>query len=143
MLYRGVFWVTDTALIENSIIAVRFACTSDGQLTDADSDTQAEHLQKEINHKKIWAQLPHKVTLGKPFDYYPRGRVEVRKGGKVLIFCSPYICNDKLKEAISNLFGLTEQNGIKGVTLKADGSAHYRCLQMIDQKQQGKNQVIK
>lgn len=127
MLYRGVFWVTDTALGSDSIIAVKFPCTSDGQLTDADSDTQAEHLQKEINHKKIWAQLPHKVTLGKPFDYYPRGRVEVRKGGKVLIFCSPYICTDKLKEAISNLFGLTEQNGIKGVTLKADGSAHYRC----------------
>ena len=143
MLYRGVFWVTDTELSEDSIIDVKIACTRDGRLTDADSDTQAEHLQKEINHKKIWAQLPHKVTLGKPFDYYPRGRVEVRKGGSVLIFCSPYICTDKLKEAISNLFGLTEQNGIKGVTLKADGSAHYRCLQMIDQKQQGNNQVIK
>ena len=52
MLYRGVFWVKDTALSEDSIVAVRFACTSDGRLTDADTDTQAEHLKKEINHKK-------------------------------------------------------------------------------------------
>ena len=118
MLYRGVFWVR--SLNERDIIALRFPSDENGVLTDSSLTS------KDINHKRLWAQLDSVVTGGYPFDHYPRGRVELRRG-RALIFCSPHICTEQLKTLITERFGLTEDNGIKEVLLKADGSAHYRC----------------
>ena len=118
MLYRGVFWIRD--LNEGDIIALRFTSDENGVLTDSSLTS------KDINHKRLWAQLDSVVTGGYPFDYYPRGRVELRRG-RALIFCSPHICTEQLKALITEHFGLTSDNGIKEVILKADGSAHYRC----------------
>ena len=118
MLYRGVFWIRD--LKESDLIALRFPSDENGVLTDSSLTS------KDINHKRLWAQLDSAVTGGFPFDYFPRGRVELRRG-KALIFCSPHICTEQLKALVTEHFGLTSDNGIKEVILKADGSAHYRC----------------
>jgi hypothetical protein len=53
--------------------------------------------------------------------------VEIRKGGKAIIFCSPHICTEETKQLMTEEFGLTAENGITHISLKADGSAHYRC----------------
>ena len=118
MLCRGVFWIRD--LNEGDIIALRFPSDENGVLTDT------AMTSKDINHKRLWDQLDSVVTGGYPFDYFPRGRVELRRG-RALIFCSPHICTEQLKTLITERFGLTSDNGIKEVILKADGSAHYRC----------------
>ncbi len=118
MLYRGVFWIRD--LNEGDIIALRFPSDENGVLTDSSLTS------KDINHKRLWAQLDSTVTGGFPFDYFPRGRVELRRG-RALIFCSPHICTEQLKTLITERVGLASDNGIKGVILKADGSAHYQC----------------
>ncbi|MCR5817098.1 MAG: hypothetical protein K6F91_09465 [Ruminococcus sp.] len=118
MLYKGLFWVRD--INECDIIALRFESDENG--VPADSTISS----KDINHKRLWEQLDSVITGGMPYNFYPRGRVELRRG-KALIFCSPHICTDKLKTLITEYFGLTADNGIKEVILKADGSAHYRC----------------
>ncbi|MBQ2580013.1 MAG: hypothetical protein II574_00130 [Ruminococcus sp.] len=121
-LCRGVFWVND-----DDILSVKYPCTSDGDLICADAQTAEKTDLKLINHKKLWKEFPHYITAGLPFNYLPRGRVEVRRGGKAIIFCSPHICTDETKQLVIQQFGLTAENGITKVSLKADGSAHYRC----------------
>ena len=118
MLYRGVFWVR--SLKEGDMIALRFLSDENGVLTDS------RLTSKDINHQRLWERLDSVITGGVPYNFYPRGRVELRRG-KALIFCSPHICTEQLKTLITKRFGLTEDNGIKEVLLKADGSAHYRC----------------
>ena len=118
MLYRGVFWVR--SLSENDVIALRFLSDENGVLTESGVTA------KDINHKRLWERLDSVVTGGVAYDFYPRGRVELRRG-RALIFCSPHICTEQLKALMTELFGLTAENGIKEVILKADGSAHYRC----------------
>lgn len=118
MLYRGVFWVR--SLSESDMIALRFLSDENGVLSDSNITS------KDINHKRLWERLDSVVTGGYPYNYYPRGRVELRHG-KALIFCSPHICTEELKALITERFGLTSENGIKEVVLKADGSAHYQC----------------
>ena len=118
MLYRGVFWVRSVS--ENDVIALRFLSDENGVLTDSGVNA------RDINHKRLWERLDSVVTGGVAYDFYPRGRVELRRG-RALIFCSPHICTEQLKALMTELFGLTAENGIKEVILKADGSAHYRC----------------
>ena len=118
MLYKGVFWVR--SLKEGDMIALRFLSDENGVLTDSGITS------KDINHQRLWERLDSVITGGYPFNYYPRGRVELRRG-KALIFCSPHICTEKLKSLITERFGLMAENGIKEVLLKADGSAHYQC----------------
>lgn len=102
------------------MIALRFLSDENGVLSDSNITS------KDINHKRLWERLDSVVTEGYPYNYYPRGRVELRHG-KALIFCSTHICTEELKSLITERFGLTEENGIKEVVLKADGSAHYQC----------------
>ena len=118
MLYRGVFWVR--SLSGNDIIALRFLSDENGVLTDGSLTS------KDINHQRLWERLDSVVTGGVPYNFYPRGRVELRRG-KALIFCSPHLCTEQLKKLITERFGLRAENGIKEVLLKADGSAHYKC----------------
>ena len=118
MLYKGVFWVR--SLSGNDIIALRFLSDENGVLTDGSLTS------KDINHQRLWERLDSVVTGGVPYNFYPRGRVELRRG-KALIFCSPHLCTEQLKKLITERFGLRAENGIKEVLLKADGSAHYKC----------------
>ena len=121
-LCNGVFWVNDDV-----IISVKYPCTSDGKLICADNETEEKLMRKLANHQKLWGELPHYITAGLPFNYLPRGRVEIRKGGKAIIFCSLHICTEETKQLMTEEFGLTAENGITHISIKADGSAHYRC----------------
>ena len=121
-LCNGVFWVNDDV-----IISVKNPCNSDGKLICADNESEEKLMRKLANHKKLWEKFPHYITAGLPFNYLPRGRVEIRKGEKAIIFCSPHICTEETKQLMTEEFGLTAENGITHISLKADGSAHYRC----------------
>ena len=71
---------------------------------------------------RAWARLPKDVTQGKAFDYYPRGRVELRQG-RAYLFLSPLLCREEVVLQVKDAFGLDQLP----VLLKADGSRHYRC----------------
>ena len=74
------------------------------------------------NHRRAWVRLPKDVTQGKAFDYYPRGRVELRQG-RAYLFLSPLLCREEVVLQVKDAFGLDQLP----VLLKADGSRHYRC----------------
>ena len=73
------------------------------------------------NHKETWKTLPKEITRGRPFDYYPRGRVEIANG-KATIWMNGNIL--ELADEIKKIYGLSQ---LSSVRVKEDGSSHYKC----------------
>lgn len=103
---RGVFWLVDDTLLcfpfyEGAEIGV-----SKSGLT--------------FNHRKLWDEIkPHGVR--KPFDYYPRGRVDFNNQGQPIIYMNPNI-DESYVSQIKTEFGLRQDP-----IIKYDHSEHYRC----------------
>lgn len=81
-----------------------------------------------FNHKIEWEKIiccteEDKHNLKLPFNYYPRGRIEVKRG-KVKIFAgSAVVSNDNYREAICQAFFYKCNR--KDITWIADDSSHY------------------
>ena len=127
-LSKGIFWIKDADNISDSDLYFNVPCTSTGERIYDDSGYQflTSKDGSTHNHETLWNTLPKTITGNKPFDYYPRGRVEIRNG-KAIIFCNPNILSDELKEWCIDVFNLTTVNGIRKVEMKADNSDHYKC----------------
>lgn len=71
------------------------------------------------SHKKVWANI--KCEINEEWNYYPRGRVEIRNE-KAIVFLSPY-CYEytQLENDLRQLFFL----GNMKIIWKTDNSAHY------------------
>lgn len=103
---KGVFWI-----IENKLFAFPF----DGKYTDGIAKSGDTY-----NHKKLWESVRPK-ECNKPYNYYPRGRVEVTKQQKVIIYMSPHIPLIFLPE-IQKSFGIEDTPKVI-----FDRSEHYHC----------------
>ena len=123
-LSRGIFWIKDIENLEAVVIKAR--CDASGIFIEQPERELLSKSEKDFNHKKAWITLPKKITNNKPFDYYPRGRVEI-KNGKAIIFANGNIADENLKCWAINEYGLTEENGINSITLIVDMSDHYLC----------------
>ena len=123
-LYSGVFWIKD---IDNPDTTLFFKIP-----TDISGEVNKEGLNLNAksgityNHEKLWKELPKSLTNNKTFDYYPRGRVQI-KNGVADIFLNPNLLKDDIKKLIVNEFNLYSVNGIKKVRFHADYSEHYKC----------------
>ncbi|MBM6991403.1 MAG: hypothetical protein I3I98_08450 [Mobilibacterium timonense] len=125
-LSQGVFWITDLDDIRNNTCyCFPIPCTPDGVNTGDTSHLDAKSGAT-YNHEKLWSRLPSELTHNRPFDHYPRGRVQIRNG-KAVIFLNPNIATEEVKDFIIGEFHLTSENGIHSVSVKADGSSHYMC----------------
>lgn len=125
-LHKGIFWVKDPDNISESFLYFTVDCTADGESIFDPTIQYSSNSGLTYNHANTWSKLQSKITNNKPFNYYPRGRVEIRHG-VATIWCSPFIFSDELKEICIDKFNLTEPNGIKKVVMKADNSEHYKC----------------
>lgn len=124
-LYKGIFWITDLENISNNKLYFQIPCDSDGQIISNDFISNAKSGTT-YNHEKTWKSLPNKVTQRKPFNYFPRGRVEI-SNQKAIIYLSPHIATEEVKNWVIDKFNLNSLNSIKSVRMIADGSNHYRC----------------
>lgn len=77
-----------------------------------------------FNHKAEWQKLPKSLTGGKPYHYYPRGRVEVKRN-KATVYLNPQLNREDVLVQIDKEFGLA---GLSCVCVKSNGSSHYRAL---------------
>lgn len=109
---KGLFWWTGETLI-----CVQFSCGETDNVLGDDGTLVCWN-----NHRRAWEKLPRIVTQGKSFDYYPRGRVELRRK-RAYLFLSPHLCRENVVRQVKVSFGLEQMR----VILKADGSRHYRC----------------
>ena len=102
---RGVFWI-----VEDELLAFPFEDTEYGVAKSGNT----------YNHKKLWEYVKPR-GCNKPFDYYPRGRVEFSGKGTPIIYMNPNI-SDEYVEQITKAFELKEDP-----IVKYDGSEHYKC----------------
>jgi len=103
---RGVFWVIDGKLLafpflENSLEGIAKSGVT-------------------YNHKKLWSDVKPK-GCNKPYNYYPRGRVDISNKGKPIIYLNPNI-DDSTVRQIKSEFGLRSEP-----TMRYDHSDHYKC----------------
>ena len=126
-LYKGIFWIVDRKQLENNapyflkIATDRhgFVLSSDHELTSKKGDN--------YNHRLSWASLPHQLTDGKAYNYYPRGRVEIRND-EARIFINPLLNEDGIINYIREQFNLNGET-IGKVRVLIDRSSHYRSGQ--------------
>ena len=121
-LYKGVFWITEAQLKQYFF---RIPCNSMGDITGATEYPLCSKDGTNYNHKILWSLLPKSLTGNKPFNYFPRGRVEIRNS-KATVYLNPDINAEGIQSYIIGLFGLTKENGIKSVRFISDGSNHYK-----------------
>lgn len=125
-LYKGIFWITEVDDWSAEQLISRIQVTPAGKLINPEKlDLNSKNVDN-YNHRLLWESLTSKTTHNKPYNYYPRGRIEI-KHGKAMIYANPNICCEELVDFLVKRFGLTEDNGIAEVRLNPDGSNHYKC----------------
>lgn len=118
---KGIFWCTKFDAESMELITVSVVCDKDG-----DSQEPVQFSSKSgnnFNHRIEWNHLDRKITEGKAFDYYPRGRVEI-KNGKATVFLNPVINKECIVSKIIDEFDLMTGE-LKRIDIKSDGSNHY------------------
>ena len=109
---RGVFWCIDD---DGDFGMVLLAKTFEHGETVGVSKSGDNY-----NHKLLWDEIKPK-GCNKPYDYYPRGRVEISNKGKPVIYMNPNISEDVIEHIIA-AFDISEKP-----TVHYDGSSHYLC----------------
>lgn len=103
---RGVFWIIDDKLLSFPFTK----CYFEGVAKSGNT----------YNHKKLWPNVKPK-GCNHPYNYYPRGRVEITIKGKPIIYMNPTIDESFIPE-IKVQFGLSREPKIE-----YDHSEHYKC----------------
>lgn len=124
MVYRGLFWIKDISNCE--AIYVKIQCNSDGKAIGINEAYLNSKHGDNYNHEKTWAKLEKKIKESKPFDYYPRGRVEINNG-VAKIFLNPNINQETIIETIKKEFNLLCEKEITKIKVIPDYSEHYYC----------------
>ena len=104
-VYRGVFWI-----VEGELFAFPFR---DGATTGMAKSGNT------YNHRLLWPYVkPERCR--KPYDFYPRGRIDTNGKGKAVIYMNPNI-DEKWIPVLCQLFELDETP-----IIRYDYSKHYR-----------------
>lgn len=117
---KGIFWYEPN---EHKLFTVKVRCNEKGIALEP--VIYSSKSGENFNHKVEWAKLPKEITNGNPYNYYPRGRVEVKKG-KVKIFLHPVLNRFDIEHFILEEFEILG----KRITVQEipDGSKHYEYL---------------
>lgn len=113
---KGIFWV-----INDELFCIKVECDTNG-IPQEYVEFSAKSGDN-FNHKAEWSGLGRKVTNGKPYNYYHRGRVEI-KNNKATVYINPLANTEEIQKKIIEAFNL---ENIK-IIFKSDGSAHYQAL---------------
>lgn len=119
---KGIFWCDSFGCDSPHLIVVSVKCDADGK-SDRPIGFSSKSGQN-FNHKAEWQKLSRSVTRGQPFNYYPRGRVEI-KNRKATIYLNPDLNNTVVLNKIIEDFELKNQQDLKSIAVKSDGSSHY------------------
>lgn len=120
LYFKGPFWVIASSVHnllmgDYSLLCEKELCTYEGKLD------RSRPNRKEQTHEQVWNKFKSQYGTGNlPYNYFPRGRVEVYQGKAYIninsLLNKPQIINDILKEyQIENLeyhvFAIDELQG--------------------------------
>jgi hypothetical protein len=128
-LNKGIFWVIteNEKLNDYKLLIYSIPCDIFGN-NQENNITFTSKSGKSFNHEETWKNLLiSNKDLGKhSYNYYPRGRVEI-KNSKADIYINPNIQkNNKIIDEIKINFGLDNNESLE-INIKIDGSNHYQC----------------
>lgn len=93
-MYKGIFWYNP---ITAKLIVKKVACNRNGVIREKNKyDSSMDDI---FNLQKEWAKLSPSVTNGHPYNFFPRGRVEIK--------------NNKAKVTLSPILVFTEPNKVE------------------------------
>lgn len=124
---KGIFWIVEREeLQKNEPYLFRVPLDDDGEVChDVVRPPLNSKRGDNYAHERTWNScVPAELRRGKAYNYYPRGRVEMKNGGKAIIFLNPDIATDEIVAYIIEKFRLD----CRDVKVVADGSAHYAYL---------------
>lgn len=104
---KGVFWLIE----EKELLAYPY---------EKDEVYGLSKSGDNYNHKLLWEHVKPR-GCNKPYDYYPRGRVEISNKGKPVLYMNRHIGLEVIGE-IMEAFDIREYPMIH-----YDGSKHYKC----------------
>jgi hypothetical protein len=120
----------DRGIDDYTLLLFPIPCDTDGNPTGGHEFDLNAKSGDTYNHEKLWdgeikGKTEHKPYCKKPFNYYPRGRVEIANN-KATIYLNPHINKAEIVAEIKTRCGL-DDSSIGEVRVVADGSGHYRC----------------
>lgn len=131
-LSSGIFWVLADNQKLDGYTLLSFTIPCDIYGTPLGGHVMELNSQNGLtyNHKKVWESVVQKDSSyrpynKKPFDYYPRGRVQIANN-KARIYLNQNICTESVIEDIKNAFGLSLDT-ISQIRVLVDNSTHYGC----------------
>lgn len=125
---KGIFWIVDREHLENNepfLFRIPVDCAGTPCYLTPIPRPNSKHGDN-YNHMLTWYRyVPEELRRGKPYDWYPRGRVEIKEKDKAKIFLNPDIATDEIIAYITEKFRLQHRE----VKVIADGSKHYGYYQ--------------
>ena len=128
--YKGIFWIVDENHLENNNDYIfRIPVDCNGNLLDIDLFYPLNSKSgRDYNHRLTWLTYVKKeLQKGKEYNYFPRGRVEIRNS-TATIFLNPDIATKGILEYLSAQFALADLS----IKVVCDGSKHYRSFLDFD-----------
>lgn len=122
-MYKGIFWIVDEEnLHNNDRYLIKIKTDRQGTILEYDLPLNSRNGDN-YAHKETWKTLPYALTRNKPFNYYPRGRVEIKRS-KCTIFLNPSINKPDIIDYLKEQF---ELNDFGSIRIVADHSNHYKA----------------
>lgn len=118
---KGIFWCANFDTEFPELITVSVVCDKNGNSKEPVQFTSKSG--NNFNHRLEWECIDRKITKGQSFNYYPRGRVEI-KNGKATVFLNPILNKECIVSKVIDEFGLRVTE-LTDVRIKSDGSNHY------------------
>ena len=123
-LFKGIFWIVDKENLENNepylfkILTNRNGdvLASYGELNSKNGDN--------YNHRLTWETLPKELTHNKPYNYYLRGRIEI-KNDTAKIFINPLLNENDILGYIKKEYNLDDRF-VSQIKIIVDNSRHYQ-----------------
>lgn len=80
-IYKRHFWLIEA---EENLLSVKVCCSASG----IPLNMPLFFSKSGDNYKAEWDKFERKTTNGKPYNYYPRGRI---KNGKETVYLNPVL----------------------------------------------------
>ena len=122
-LCKGIFWYVD-----NQLLCRKVRCDNSGNSLERVEFT-SKHGDN-FNHKAEWGKMVRAITGGKPYNYYQRGRVEI-KHNRAVLYLNPALNQEEIIKKILFEFGL---DSLTTIDVKCDGSKHYQAMIERDER---------
>ena len=123
-LFKGIFWIVDKENLENNEPYLFKILTNRNGDVLASYDDLNSKKGDNYNHRLTWETLPKELTHNKPYNYYPRGRIEI-KNDTAKIFINPLLNESNILGYIKKEYNLDDRF-VSQIIIIVDNSRHYQ-----------------